>query len=184
MATFNTVDHDILLEVLHNKFGIDGNPLKWYNNYLKPRKFINKAYSTEKTMQFSIPQGSVQEAFLFIANTSTFHEVITDLTLNSFADDHSLRKAFSPHQTNDEDNSITTIERSMLEVKSWMDAVCLKLNKSKTEFIYIDRCFSFCFMTLLKLNQVQNSQRTESISSVRQALANFPTWLSQVCRKC
>ena len=62
-ATFNTVNHDICLEVLHSKFGIDGNALKWYSNYLKPRKFkvnINKAYSTEKTMQFSIPQGSGQ----------------------------------------------------------------------------------------------------------------------------
>ena len=71
-AAFDTVDHDILLEVLHNKFGIDGNALKWYSNYLNPRKFkvnINKAYSTEKTMQFSIPQGSVQGAFLFIAYT-------------------------------------------------------------------------------------------------------------------
>ena len=38
-AAFDTVDHDILLEVLHNKFGIDGNALKWYSNYLKPRKF-------------------------------------------------------------------------------------------------------------------------------------------------
>ena len=27
-ATFDTVDNDILLEVLHNKFGIDGNALK------------------------------------------------------------------------------------------------------------------------------------------------------------
>ena len=68
LAAFDTVDQDILMEVLHNKFGIDGNALKLYSNYLKPRKFkvnINKAYSTEKTMQFSIPQGSVQGAFLF-----------------------------------------------------------------------------------------------------------------------
>ena len=54
LAAFDTEDHDILLEVLYNKFGIDRNALKWYSNYIKPRKFkvkINKAYSTEKTMQ-------------------------------------------------------------------------------------------------------------------------------------
>ena len=119
-ATFNTVGHDLLLEVLHKIFGIDGNAIK-YNNDLK----------TRKTMLFSIPQGSVQGAFLFIAYTSTFHEVIPDLTLNSFTDDHSLRKASSPHQTNDEDNTITVIEKSMMEVKSWMDAVCLKVHESK-----------------------------------------------------
>ena len=57
-AAFDTVDHDILLEVLHHKFGVDGNARKWYSNYLKPRKCkvnINKAFSTEETMQFSIP---------------------------------------------------------------------------------------------------------------------------------
>ena len=61
-AAFDTVDHYLLLEVLHNKFGIDGHAMKWYNDYLKPRKFkvnINGVYSTEKSMQFSIPQGSV-----------------------------------------------------------------------------------------------------------------------------
>ena len=47
-------------------------------------------------MQFSIPQGSVQGAFLFIAYTSTFPEIIEGLTLSSFTDDHSLRKAFKP----------------------------------------------------------------------------------------
>ena len=62
--------------------------------------------------------------------------MIKDLTLSSFANDHSLKKAFSLHQTNDEHNTIATIEKTMLEVKSWMDAVCLKLNESKTEFIY------------------------------------------------
>ena len=140
-AAFDTEDHDLLLETLHNKFRINGNALKWYNNYLKPKIFkvnINKSYSTEKTMQFSIPHRSVHGVFLFIAYASKLHEVITDLTLHGFADDHSLRKSLSPHQTNDEDNTITIIERSMLEVNSWMDAVCLKLNESKVEFIYFE----------------------------------------------
>ena len=98
-AAFDRVDHDLLLELLQNKCGIDGHALKWYNNYLKPKKFkvnINGVYSIKKSMQFSVPQGSVQGTFLFIAYTSTLHKVITDITLNSFADDHSLRKAFSP----------------------------------------------------------------------------------------
>ena len=53
-AAFGTVEHDILLEVLHNKFGIDGNALKCYSNYLKPWKFkvnINKAYVTHMKLR-------------------------------------------------------------------------------------------------------------------------------------
>ena len=60
-AIFNTVDHDLLMRVPHSNFGING-------HNLKPRKFkvnINGIYSVEKTMQFSVLQGSVQGAFLF-----------------------------------------------------------------------------------------------------------------------
>ena len=46
-------------------------------------------------MNFSMPQGSVQGAFLFIAYASTIQEVVKeDLTLTGFVDDHSICKQF------------------------------------------------------------------------------------------
>ena len=36
-AAFDMVDHDILLQVLKNQYGIDGKSLKWYDGYLHPR---------------------------------------------------------------------------------------------------------------------------------------------------
>ena len=92
------------------------------------------------------PKDQYREAFLFIAYASTIPEIIPDsLQLNGYADDHSLRKSFKPgiiheptNNTNigDETCTIAVIEDTMLKVKTWMDAVCLKLNESKTEFIY------------------------------------------------
>ena len=38
-AAFNTMDHDLLLEVVEKWFGITGSARLWYQNYLKPRKF-------------------------------------------------------------------------------------------------------------------------------------------------
>ena len=77
---------------------------------------------------------------------STIPEIILDsLQLNGYADDHLLRKPFKPgilheltNNTNvdDETCTIAVIENTMLKVKTWMDAVCLKLNESKTELIY------------------------------------------------
>ena len=100
----------------------------------------------QETMHYSIPQGSIQGSFLFIAYTSTIPEITPDsLKLNGYADHHSLRKSFKPcimieltNNTNIDDKTCTiaVIEDSVLKVKTWMDAVCLILNESKTEFMY------------------------------------------------
>ena len=93
----------------------------------------------------SLHQGSTQGAYLFICYASTLNEIVPNsLTLNGFADDHSIRKSFRPTtpKTNsssvhtNEDNTITIMQNSMLDIKSWMDAIKLKLKKTKTEFIY------------------------------------------------
>ena len=144
----DTVSHELLLAVLRERFGINNLAITWYENYLKPRHFkvsINGKYSAQKTMDFSVPQGSTQGAYLFICYASTLNEIVPkSLTLNGFADDHSIRKSFRPTAPinnsssahSEEDDTITIMQNSMLDIKSWMDAVKLKLNETKTEFIY------------------------------------------------
>ena len=147
-VAFDTVSHELLLTLLEEQFGIKDISLNWYENYLKPSHFkvcINGMYSAQKTMDFSMPQGSTQRAYLFTCYESTLNKAVPkSLTLNGFADDHSIRKLFKPTipkgngssiQT-DEDDTITIIEKSMLDIKSWMDAVKLKLHETKTEFIH------------------------------------------------
>ena len=58
-----------------------------------------------------------------------------DLTLTGFADDHSICKQFKPGTGQEEDTTVT-LESSLKDIKAWMDAVRLKLNDSKTEFLY------------------------------------------------
>ena len=36
---FDTVDHDLLLNILEKKFGITGNTKQWYHSYARSRKF-------------------------------------------------------------------------------------------------------------------------------------------------
>ena len=38
-AAIDTVNHDILITVLRNHFGIDGEAIEWFENYLRPRYF-------------------------------------------------------------------------------------------------------------------------------------------------
>ena len=97
-AAFDTGDHDLLVEVLNKRFGIKDKTPKWYEQYPQPRKVrisINNTYSEEQTINYSVPQGSIQGAFLFNANASTISDVIPPtLELNGYADDHSIRKQF------------------------------------------------------------------------------------------
>ena len=68
-AAFDTVDHDLLLAVLDRRFAVKGTALKWCEQYLKPRKFkvaINSTYSNKQTINYSVPQGSIQGAFFSV----------------------------------------------------------------------------------------------------------------------
>jgi hypothetical protein len=38
-TTFDTVDHEILIDSLDQRFGITGNALQWISSYLTPRFF-------------------------------------------------------------------------------------------------------------------------------------------------
>ena len=42
IAAFDTVYHDLLLEVLEKQFGITGSARQWYHNYLKFKVKIEK----------------------------------------------------------------------------------------------------------------------------------------------
>ena len=149
-AAFNTVDHDILLSVLENKFGMKDVALKWFESCLRPRSCkvsIKSAYSAEKQLSFSVPQGSCAGPSLFLAYASTLQEVKSiaeckpgtpAIVLNGFADDHSIKKEFHPATDNQEINCIADLEHCMGEVQIWMDQNCLKLNNAKTELILFE----------------------------------------------
>ena len=95
-VAFDTVDHSVLLNVLHNQFGITGNALNWYNTYLRPRQCyveITGSRSQSRMIDFSVPQGSCAGPVLYSIYASTLQTVIPEgIDLNGFADDHNVKK--------------------------------------------------------------------------------------------
>ena len=68
-AGFDTVDHNILLDILNKKFGVGGKAGKWFDSYLHPRSCkvnIGKTYSANKDLTFSGPQGSCAGVVLYL----------------------------------------------------------------------------------------------------------------------
>ena len=111
LATFDTVDHDILISVLQTKFGVKGKALDCYKSYLNVRMckvILGKEYSTPRELVFSVPQGSCGGPILYLAYPSTTREVITDNTifLNCIADNHALDKDFDPVKPDEESEAL------------------------------------------------------------------------------
>ena len=69
-AAFNTVDHQVLIEMLRNKFGIEVVALEWYKAYLYPGGYqvkVRNSVSKVMDLPFSVSQGSCSDANLYSA---------------------------------------------------------------------------------------------------------------------
>ena len=78
-AAFDTMDHNILLQVLRYKFNICDKALTWFDTYLCPRGCrvnIGKEYSSNRDLTCSVPQGSICGPVLYLAYASTFPKAI------------------------------------------------------------------------------------------------------------
>ena len=134
-AAFDTVHHGLLLNVLHDYFGVRGVPLDWIKSYLTNRQLkagVSNNYSNLRTFNFSVPQGSCAGPVFYLNYASTLEAVIKG---NSSI--YALTDAFRANicDKQDEKRYVRKLERSLLEIKSWMDENRLKMNTSKTEFI-------------------------------------------------
>ena len=139
LAAFDTVDCNILLHILEQKFGFCGKALKWFQNYLRPQSLrvnINGKYLRSKNLEFSVPQDSCSGANLFTCYCSLITDPIpSSVTLSGFADDHSIRRSFPAQCHTAEKRTISTMENTLTKIADWMTSMQLKLNSEKTEFI-------------------------------------------------
>ena len=138
-AAFDTVDHDILLEVLQKQYGVTGTALNWVDSYLRPRSCkvnVGSAYSTPRSLQCCVPQGSCSGPWFYLTYAGTlFDEIPSSISVYGFADDHTANKRFCPNSVGDERLAITHLEECAVTINNWMNSNKLKMNTKKTEFI-------------------------------------------------
>ena len=138
-AAFDTVDHKILLSRLQYHLGIHDIALDWCKSYLLNRPqhaCIGNAISKPVILDYSVPQGSVLGPQWFTIYTSPVRDIILKYNLNYhvYADDTQLYITFKSSQE-PADSCITTLEKCIQEIRSWMRQNFLKLNDEKTEFL-------------------------------------------------
>ena len=139
LAAFHTVDHDILLNILQNNYGITDKAQQWFSNYLWPWHFkvsTGNKYIKPQLLHFVVPPESCSEANIFTCHSALIDKVVPeDIVINGFADYHSLRKSFPAYDTKEEKCPKEMLEATIAPIKSWMDQMRLKLNADKTEYI-------------------------------------------------
>ncbi|KAK3101096.1 hypothetical protein FSP39_000910 [Pinctada imbricata] len=157
-AAFDTVDHDILIDVLQKQYGVCDTALDWIDSYLRPRSFrvsVNSALSSPHQIRCSVPQGSCLGPWLYLTYAGTLFDVIPpSVTVYGFADDHTANKRFRPVTENDEYEAIRELEECAVIINNWMNSNKLKMNASKTEFILFGSKsqLSRCHTKLININ--------------------------------
>ena len=101
--------------------------LNWFRSYLQPRQFkvkVGDAYSSERSLTYSVPQGSCAGANIFNLYCSPLGDTIpASLSLSRFADDHSIRTQFHANNRIEEIQCKDHIEKAMITTKNWMDSM-------------------------------------------------------------
>ena len=95
---FDTLYHSILLERLHDVFGISGKAFEWvFFSYLADRfqsDSVNGRVFSQKKLHYVVPQGSVSGAVLSILYTQPLSDIISRCRCNhhKFADNTQLHQ--------------------------------------------------------------------------------------------
>ena len=92
-ATFDTVNHKILQDVLKNYFRITEQALAWISSNLSNRKClvqIGQLTSKIVKIDFLVPQGSILGPILFNCYASTLMEIIPESETGSYLDMHMI----------------------------------------------------------------------------------------------
>ena len=135
---FDRVWHRGLLLKLKN-YGIDGNLLVWFEDYLKNRNqkvFINNTFSTQKPISAGVPQGSVLGPLLFLIYINDISDDLTGLA-RLFADDTSLS-----YSSADIRQIELILNEDLRKLSEWARKWLILFNPVKTEVMLISNIFN------------------------------------------
>ena len=136
-AAFNTIDHDVLLEILTERFGVQNFELDWFWSYHTWRTQIfttPSGSSTPVALTCSVLQDSVIGPKEFIMYTKDIKETIDRFIINHhlYADDSQLLAQMKINAVTEHHQRLETCVESLWD---WCSSWRLRLNPDKTKLI-------------------------------------------------
>ena len=132
---FDSVNHDLILLKLKNKFGIDGRLLKFITDYLRDRQqqvLISGKFSSMKNARSGVPQGSILGPLLFIIFIDDIAGGISPGThLSLYADDTKVwRQIFS-------DTDILRLQKDIDYLHDWSLSNNMRFHPDKCKVLSV-----------------------------------------------
>ena len=137
-AAFDTVDHEVLLDILWFDLGFRGTVYNWFVEFLSNRSQsvqVDGQQSSFKKTKWGVPQGSVMGPFLFNVYIRHLIKLMEEagFTIHGYADDHQILYSF---QIDFQVAAIRqTVPRGLDLIARWMNKHFLKLNPTKSQVI-------------------------------------------------
>ena len=134
-SAFDTVDHGILLSKLEQEYNIRNKALALIKSYLEQRTFsvtVNGEVSSEKPLQYGVPQGSLLGPLLYIMYIRELEDLLTSLGVkfHFYADDCALYLSFNQINNSEAQTNLNTC---LAKINNWMTNNFQKLNTEKTK---------------------------------------------------
>ena len=126
---FDCVDHGILLKKLP-LYGIQGNGLKWFKDYLTDRKqrvCVGIEVSRWCDIDIGVPQGSVLGPVLFSIYVNDLIGVVRNCEIHMYADDTTIYKGNESLEILQDE-----LQRDLNNVSSWLSSNRINVNVVKT----------------------------------------------------
>ena len=136
-SAFDTVDHDVLLNITNCTFRVSGTALTWSNSCHQSRSqriCINGIMSEQFKLDHGVPQGSCLGPVEITEYSSPVFS-ITDhhgKLGHAYADYHQVYCGFHPESMG---SNREFMDRCISDISTRMQRMKLKMNRSKTEYI-------------------------------------------------
>ena len=187
-SAFDTVDHQILLDRLQNRYGINANALAWFRAYLKDRsRYVSVMGSNSASVMLTtgVPQGSVLGPILFSLYVGPLYDItqLHGIRAHFYADDTQLYIAIDPKL--DMSSSLKRVELCLLHIKKWMKRNFLKLNDEKTEMLLIgsrsnlNKCRSLSIK--LGVTVIESKSEVKNLGSIFDSELSMDSFISAKC---